>query len=307
MINEVDSLSTITLSIICPIHKMEGKLSNIKSWVREATEYGNIQVILIHDEGDDQTGIELEEFLTTLDRKPILQTGRFGSPGGARNQGMKHAIGQWTIFWDSDDVPILSETLKLIQKSRESDQVLIGQYQEILYRRAGKERSVTKADNYFSLSTNLGMWRMIFRSEILKHKEFPELSMAEDLSFLVAMNMSPKYMRYFHEIIYNYVKGFPNQLSSSKKFQSHNQLALYWVLKDFNSRKESLSSFTLSLLSRIVLIRFPYQLKSRHTLQELTKLFSSRPHYAILICWYCLRHITARILIKFRQKLMREN
>ena len=290
-----------TLSVVCPIHKMSGKLSHLKEWVTEATSYDNVQVILIHDVGDTETGIELQQFIMNLERKPDLITGKFGSPGAARNEGLSLIRGKWTIFWDSDDVPNLVATLSLIQDYKESDLVLVGQYRETLYSQKSFRESSPVVDNFFALSTNLGIWRMIFKSEVLNSANFPPLSMAEDLSFVANLNINPRYMRFGREVIYNYVVGFPNQLTSSEKFSKHNQEALFWVLSNLNSKKRKINRFTLSLISRMSLIRFPNQFMVKSVRQEFWRLIARRPHYLGVICWYCLCHLVVRHLIKFHR------
>ena len=290
-----------TLSIVCPVHKMSGKLSQLKKWVTEATSYDGIQVILVHDVGDVETGIELQQFIKNLESKPVLITGKFGSPGSARNEGLNLIRGQWTIFWDSDDVPNIVATLSLIQKIKETDQIAVGQYRETLYNLQVINEPSRKADNFFTLSTNLGIWRMLFRSDILKSARFPALSMAEDLSFVANLNIDPKHISYGQEVIYNYTVGFPNQLTSSEKFSKHNQDALFWVLSNLNSDNRKLNRFTWSLISRMILIQFPNQFRHKGIQQQIWKLVSRRPQYLLVIYWYCLRHLIVHSLTKFHR------
>lgn len=298
---EVHRLSRPILSIVCPIHKMSGKLAYLKAWVTEATANDEIQVILVHDEGDAGTRYELEDFLMSLDRKPVLLTGKFGSPGAARNQALDLIEGKWTIFWDSDDVPNLEATLRLIQESTEKELVLVGQYQENMYVQNYLTNTKPMTNNFFALSTNFGMWRVLFNSQLLKYLRFPNLSMAEDLSFAANLNINPKQIRYGKEVIYYYSVGFPDQLTSTKKFAQHNQEALFWVLSSLNSSNMKVHKFTLSLLSRMSLIDFPYQFRDRRIQQEILRLVSRRPRYLLLICWYSLRHLVVHRLEKFHR------
>ncbi len=303
----MDEVHGSGLTIICPIHNMSGQLSNLKSWVTEAVDGEGIQVILIHDEGDAETGVELEDFIRGLERKPTLISGKFGSPGAARNQGLGLIKGDWTVFWDSDDVPNLGETLKLIQESSQTDEVIVGQYREKSYVNQFINPSPLEVTNFFILSTNLGIWRMVFRSEILRKVRFPSLSMAEDLSFVANLNINPNSIRYSSKVIYNYFIDFPNQLTSSRKYFPHSQKALFEVLSELNSSGSKSSRFTLSLISRMCFISFPNQFRNIGVRQEFMRLIKRRPHLGLLIYWYCLRHLAVHSLTKIRHGGIREN
>lgn len=293
--------SFIELTIICPIHKMSGQLSNLKSWVTDAAANENIQVILIHDEGDSETGAELDNFISDLERKPTLISGKFGSPGAARNQGIGLIRGEWTVFWDSDDVPNLVETLELIQECNHNDKVLVGQYRAKSYDNQFIHGSNLEARNFFILSANLGIWRMVFRSEIIKKKKFPSLSMAEDLGFVANLNIDPKFMHYSKKVIYNYIVNFPNQLTSTERHFPHSQQVLIDVLSNLNSSNWVSSRLTLSLISRMTFISFPDQFRNKDVRNELWRLMRHRPHFVLLICWYCLCHLAVHSQFKIRR------
>jgi hypothetical protein len=102
-------------------------------------------------------------------------------------------------------------------------------------------------------------------------------------------------------VIYFYSVGFPNQLTSSEEFAQHNQEALFWVLSSLNSSNKKIHKFTLSLLSRMSLIDFPYQFRDRRIRQEIWRLISRRPWYLLLICWYSFRHLVVHRLEKFHR------
>ena len=297
----------ILLTIICPIHKMAGNLSNLRAWVTETQAYEDLQIVLIHDEGDSETGRELEAFLTLLERRPILVTGRFGSAGAARNQGMNEILGKWTIFWDCDDVPSLAGVRKLISKSESTKKVIIGQYREITFDGSKRTAYVRNAKNHFSLTTNLGIWRMIFKSELLGFRRFPELSMAEDLSFVASLNIAPEFISFESDSVYNYVKGFPNQLSSTKHFDYQNKFALLWAFVSLDSEKTRISKFSLSLISRMILIDFPNQLRDADIQKELGGILRRTPGHFLVICWYCFRHLVAYTVLKLHRYAIKEN
>jgi hypothetical protein len=291
----------IELTIICPIHKMSGQLTNLKSWVNVAAANENIQVILIHDVGDSETGVELDNFISDLERKPTLISGKFGSPGAARNQGIGLIRGEWTVFWDSDDVPNLIETLELIQECSQNDKVIVGQYRVKSHAKQFIHSSNLDARNFFILSANLGIWRMVFRSEIIKTAKFPALSMAEDIGFVANLEIDPKSMRYSKKVIYNYIVDFPNQLTSSERYFPHSQKALFHALSNLNSSSWVSSKLTLSLISRMTLISFPDQFRNMGVRNEFWRLLRRRPHYVLLICWYCLCHLAVHSQLKIRR------
>ena len=92
-----------TLTIVVPISSMAGRLNNLSSWLCEALDF-DVEVRLVHDFHDEDTSREVQELLRKLNNKNIIFLEmKFGSPGLARNHGLKDANSKWVMFVDSDD------------------------------------------------------------------------------------------------------------------------------------------------------------------------------------------------------------
>ena len=53
-----EKLGLPLLSVIVPITRMANRLGTLKKWIQDC-QYQNLEIILVHDKRDDETGIEL--------------------------------------------------------------------------------------------------------------------------------------------------------------------------------------------------------------------------------------------------------
>ena len=207
------------LSIITPISKLAGHLTNLSSWLVDAVELG-VEVVLVHDVNDAETSIELKDVIHSLkNRCLILLESKYGSPGAARNAGLEQSSGRWVMFWDGDDVGDIREVLtELSRPEVDQFEAIIFQYdiRKICVSSIGyttAEQSIT--DNFTKVAVNPGLWRMCFQGRIARKFKFPEISMAEDQMFLTLLDL-PNLRTYFSQrIVYHYYTGRIGQLTSN--------------------------------------------------------------------------------------------
>lgn len=89
------------ISVIVPVYKVEQYLrSCLDSLVKQT--YKNIEVILVDDGSPDNSGVICDEF-AQLDNRFLVIHKENGGLSDARNEGIKHATGQFVVFVDSDD------------------------------------------------------------------------------------------------------------------------------------------------------------------------------------------------------------
>ena len=81
---------------------MAGRLHNLKAWLPK--EYDpELEIHLVHDFRDQETESELVAIVENLGNTNVfLHSGKYGSPGGTRNHGLKHAAGDYVCFWDAE-------------------------------------------------------------------------------------------------------------------------------------------------------------------------------------------------------------
>jgi glycosyltransferase involved in cell wall biosynthesis len=204
------------LTAIVPVTNMAGRLQNLRSWIGEAVDV-DIKVVIVHDFRDSNTQLELEEICANIQSEKItLLSGRFGSPGSARNYGMKHTKTDFVVFWDSDDLPIPAALVNEIQKNCEKFDILIGQY---IVRNKQPEPKKTFVSSDFDLkafSLNPGIWRIVFRREAIGDIEFGEMKMGEDQVFIGKCLERATSISYTNTVFYEYFLGVDGQLTGSK-------------------------------------------------------------------------------------------
>lgn len=195
---------------------MAGKLQNLASWLIDTGAYS---VILVHDVRDDETSVELKKIIRSSKNSNIeFIEGFFGSPGIARNQGLRMVLTEWVCFWDSDDLPNIKGFEKLISLSGADDEVLIGNFIEANIETLDEVlREVDKKNILSSIADFPGIWRMVFRSSTLIDLNFSDHLMGEDQLFLLNYRFAVRKLHHEEIFVYKYFKGFEGQLTSNPK------------------------------------------------------------------------------------------
>ena len=245
------------LSVIVPVTKMAGKMNLLASWTIHTLDL-NIEVIIIHDVGDLVTGTELKKLIHENSLlNVILIEGRYGSPGFARNAGLEVATGEWFVFWDSDDRPLVDNVMLALSNASASDEIIIGNFNTRNYVNESIRYHYPKNTSYKSVAMNPGVWRMIFRSEIINELKFTNLRSGEDQVFLSQLNFVDKNCKYVQQIFYEYSIGQVSQLTNSLESLSNLPSASELVLREALHHRGSSRMFDLILIIRqqITLIR----------------------------------------------------
>ncbi len=207
----------VNLSAIVPINNYFQHMENIEKIIREAASL-EIDLILVLDQESGQAFKNLTALLKKSKGRGLVIQSDSGNPGGARNAGLIFAKSDWVTFWDCDDEPLISEILEVISTSKSSEaQVLVGSYQikslknKSLTTRILKERS-WKID----LGLNPGIWRCIFRRDLVSKTLFPEARMGEDQVFLQRVFAKEPEVFLSQVVTYVYGTDVPNQLTGQR-------------------------------------------------------------------------------------------
>ncbi len=199
------------LSIVIPISVGPGKLERMKSWISEV-DFELCEVNLVHDVRDADTHQELDDFVNATKKQNLrLFQGNWGNPGGPRNEGIIQSSGHWIAFWDCDDIPNVRNVLNCLVKNLDAD-VHVGGFQ-ILDSNSELLIKKTTSRKIQDLYMNPGLWRMIFRREVIGETVFPERLMGEDQNFLMNLRITSMKIDFHQEIFYNYFVGNSNQLT----------------------------------------------------------------------------------------------
>jgi len=231
------------LSIIVPVTKMHGRLDNFKKMVEDISNL-SIQLIVVHDIDDDETGRELQMILKNNKNTKLIE-GNYGSAGNARNAGLELVDSEWIGFWDSDDKPQIKQCLDLMAKiKKEQNLVGYGKFVKISAIPNKLQKSKNSFDladtiNYLELIKNPGIWRWIFASEVLKNTRFPNLKIGEDICFLFSALQKIDKISTTNQVVYEYFVDNPLQSTELWKNDTRIFLVIKFMNENFISNQKN--------------------------------------------------------------------
>ena len=146
----------------------------------------------------------------------------FGSTGAARNAGLDLVKTSWVGFWDSDDLPELSEYLDMLEETKNSNFTIgVGRFKTVddqsLKLLEVSQFGENNGDNLELICKNPGIWRFVFKSDFAKQYKYPALRIGEEQLYLAEMNLNEQKVLYSQKIVYSYFKGSAFHTSKKKK------------------------------------------------------------------------------------------
>jgi hypothetical protein len=273
------------LTAIIPIGVNHRRNSLISSWQNIANKYSTeLKVVIVEDLQSSQN-IEPQPKLLffNLSNSETL-VGNFNSPGISRNIGLERVESPWVCFWDSDDIPEISNFIQMVKEADASKyELAIGKFNKFSIANNINYTSQKKPD-LNSVVNELGIWRMSFRTDSLANLKFESLSMAEDQLFLLDYVFYNKKTLYFQKVVYNYQIQSPLQLTNSN---SVNEIALF--LHYINSRlvnnQFSLNKYSIKIVTKLILTGlFRANLEFKIKIYfECAKILINKPYFAIML------------------------
>jgi glycosyltransferase involved in cell wall biosynthesis len=205
------------LSVVIPISKMAGRLQNFQKTYSNICKENEIQIVLIHDLQDSETGVELARIMGPRPNPNVIFLEEFiGSPGGARNLGLKHVQGTWINFVDSDDLYCPIRLMNVIREDETADySAVISNYETVdsvtnVISPQAHNESLTK------IAIRPGIWRWTFRAELVREIKFSPLSMGEDQKFLYQFFQEKRKILFSNDCTYQYAINQDFQLTNQK-------------------------------------------------------------------------------------------
>ena len=171
----------------------------------------SIQLILVIDlKKIEEFGLEALKKAFGPNLKVVV--GEYGSPGIARNAGLRLATAEWVVFWDCDDAPIEENIFELILSVGDEYDAVIGSY-VVVDQKSMKVIRTTRAFSDIDFFTGVGLWRMIFRRKVILGTTFSEIEWGEDSLFLVDLGLFDLRSLIAPKPFYRYYSGDINQIT----------------------------------------------------------------------------------------------
>lgn len=230
---------------------MAGRMANLDSWLAECADL-SINIVIVHDIQDPRTSTDLGKLVKKYDHLAIqLIEGTFGSPGLARNAGLKSSRSAiWTAFWDADDVPNPREVLTVTAEVDAKYEVIIGNF---TVDSPGGVTAFKHHEQIENVALNPGLWRMVFHSSVLDGVEFCDSRMGEDQLMLIDLNLGSRRIHFSGKNFYQYFQGNPMQLTSSQDSINEVQKTLTLVYKRMLKNHRLRNKFSEIVLLRLLI------------------------------------------------------
>ena len=276
------------LSVIIPITRMAGRLANLEKTFEECPEE-KVEFILVHDEQDSVTQIELEALLSKFkDINIRLFRKTFNSPGLARNYGVQHSTGSWFCFADSDDLPHISNLIRTTVDAENLGAnvglgnmlVVNGDHEKLLestYLCNRRRQSIAT----FALNPAFG--RFVFRSEEFNSVTFPKIKMGEDQVYVANTNFLDFEIYFSNLLLYTYFIDLPDQATKNKASLNELPNALEFLIDALPGKTPQMEQFVLAQIMKISLTCLYRRIDLKYAIKNICRFILENPISALYV------------------------
>lgn len=244
------------ISIVVPVGNIVSNYSYISKWLPHVPE--DYQLIFAANFSDANNNESLKKLIVSASSNINFIEGDFCGPADTRNACFDYIRATRLAFWDADDQPDLKNFERMLERSLLLDSdCIIGGYSKF-YLRSQKSKLVipTKHEIIPQIAAELGLWRMVFKTENVINERFPNLILAEDQLFFSELVNSFRTLEFFPQSVYTYNVGVPNQITSQVNNVKNLGLAidhvLTLILKSNQKQKTYLSLVLIKLILSLV-------------------------------------------------------
>jgi hypothetical protein len=207
------------LTAVIPITSLRDDSKRIERWIN-SNDLKSIRLIFVYDSRFPPKNLESLIHLSKAD-ETLVEFGDFQGPGPSRNLGLKMVKTEWICFWDSDDLPILRNVQRLLGELEASTcDVAIGEFETATSEIIGEDKNVKSHSHnsydLLSLMRNPGIWRFVFKTNLLQGLSFPKSLMGEDQVFLSRFFEKAREITWLDYPIYRYIQHNELQLTKDK-------------------------------------------------------------------------------------------
>jgi glycosyltransferase involved in cell wall biosynthesis len=276
------------LSVVIPITKMAGRLANLEKTLEKCLNE-NVEIILVHDEQDSVTQIEIEALLSKFKNINIkLFRKTFNSPGLARNYGVEHSTGSWFCFADSDDLPHISNLIRTAIDAKNSGAkvglgnmlVVNGEHENLIESKYLRDR---RRQSIAAFALNPAFGRFVFNSEKFKSVKFPKIKMGEDQVYVANTNFLDFEIHFSELLLYTYFIDLPEQATKNKKSLSELPHALEFLNDALVGKTPQMKQFILAQIMKICLTCLYRRINLKYAMKILCRSTFKNPINAIYV------------------------
>ena len=196
-----------SLDIVIPVKFPSIHLNRMRKLLNQLPQDIGVKYVL-----DCETHIQIDFDNMNIKAYEQVISGKFSSPGLARNAGLDQCKSDYVIFWDVDDEPILLQINNLLNYmfSNKGD-VGIGNW---IFRDSPDR---LQGISPLSVGISPGIWRFLFRREFIEDLKFSNLKWGEDQLFILrVLAKNPKILT-CESAVYGYTKHVPGALTTETK------------------------------------------------------------------------------------------
>ncbi len=159
------------ISVVVPVYNVSGYLASCLETIG-ASSHERLEIIVVNDGSTDDSGLIADDIATKDPRIRVIHTENHGL-GAARNEGARHASGEYLTFADSDDlVPPNAYAVMLKQLIRSGSDFVTGsivrwegedRVQPPWMARLHKHRQALVIDDFPEILGDVFAWNKLFK------------------------------------------------------------------------------------------------------------------------------------------------
>lgn len=193
------------VDIVIPVLMPSNHLQELRKNLNKTCD--RVKIIYVLDCARDYIPEYEQDFSNNLKEKFVY--GSFGSPGEARNAGLKVCTSDYVIFWDVDDLPEIETTCAVIRDlSIDSPEALVGKWTPL-----GNKETIL-SNQPIDVGNNPGLWRWIFKRSLIGQTKFTDLMWGEDQLFLAEILAKDPSILRVDAVLYRYNDKSSDSLTS---------------------------------------------------------------------------------------------
>lgn len=227
------------LSIIIPVYNGEKYIDEcLRSVLNQS--YRELEIIIINDGSTDNSYAILQEYAKKDKRIILIDQQNCGS-SLTRNNGIKHATGDYITFVDIDDHVEIDTYDKVMKKLTDDiDIICFGvscdykkeKYSVIKKLTVGAYNKSDAVIELFNKDVFNAVWNKVYKKELIKDKDyFPsEFNQGEDLIFNCKVFKNAQKIILMSEVLYHYI--YQENATMISSFTKNNDMVLKFKQKN---------------------------------------------------------------------------